>query len=295
MSLKKYVVLLDEPEGPLTELVPRLQELHFRVFAVPDANAALELIRAFPKLCLVAVREAFDPPSARELVSKLRELQPLLPLLWIGDARELAKGRRGELFFSECPRADELNQHVERLLCRRFYPEHVVTALGEAATCSLGSFGAHTAIGDPFLKASKTRLADLSAMISFSGDVTGHLVTSCNASVAREACRRLFRSATDYGEDDLADFLGELCNCTLGRLTQHFARYGRSFAFGLPFYITGSGSVLWEEAQHPSLGLELEILGGRLFLELSVNDFEPLTTQPRAVNHLLQSGQCILL
>jgi CheY-specific phosphatase CheX len=295
VSLKKYAVLLDQPEGPLTALVPRLKELDFRVFSVPDANAALELIRAFPKLCLVAVREALDPPSARDLVGKLRETQPLLPLLWIGEDRDLATGRPAELFFSECPPADDLNQHVEHLLCRRSYPEHIVKALGDAAACCLGSFGAHTALGDPFLKASKTRLADLSAMISFTGDVTGHLVTSCSTGVAREACRRLFRSTTEYGEDDLADFLGELCNCTLGRLTQHFERYERSLTFGLPFYITGAGSVLWEESQRPSLALELEILGGRLFVELSVKDFEPPTTQPKAVNDLLQSGQCILL
>jgi CheY-specific phosphatase CheX len=295
VSLKKYVVLLDQPEGPLALLVPRLKELDFRVFTVPDVHAALEFIRAFPKLCLVAAHEALDPPSARELVGKLRELQPQLPLLWIGDARGLADGRPRDLFFAQCPRADELNQHIERLLCRQFYPEDVVAALSDAAACCLSSFGAHTSLGDPFLKASKTQLGDLSAMISFSGDLSGHLVTSCSTVVARESCRRLFRSTAHYSEDDLTDFLGELCNCTLGRLNQHFERYGRSFKFGLPFYITGTGSVLWEESPLPSLGLEFEILGGRLFVELSVTGFDPFTTQPTAVNELLQSGQCILL
>ena len=67
MGLKKYVMLVDRETGPLARLIPRLRELDFRIVLVPDPKAALEFVKAFPKLSMIAVNDNRDvernPPA----------------------------------------------------------------------------------------------------------------------------------------------------------------------------------------------------------------------------------------
>lgn len=268
-SVKKYVMLVDGPAGPLQRLIPRLRELELRVIRVGSAADAEELVRAFPKLSLVAVNAHLDEAGSRALLATMRELQPHLPILWHGDAEGIGQSR-SEAVFSREPRAEEVTGHVQSVLEARGYAPDVVAVLAEAAVAALSGFGAHCFARDPFLKASRTELAELNALISFSGtSAWGHLVVGASREVARRAYARTLSAKPAPAEGDLSDLLGEVCNRIMGPLLQHIGPEDPTATFGVPLFISGQAGQLWHAGERPSLGIELEGAAGTVFVELS--------------------------
>jgi CheY-specific phosphatase CheX len=296
VALKRYVMLVDQEGGPLARLIPRLRELDFRIVRVPEPSSAVEFVRVFPKLSMVAVNDTGDAEQNAAIVSGMRELQPTLPLLWHGPQLSLPEGERIEILPHENVTAGDLVACAERLLYQHFYPLDFATYLAETALTAFGAFGAHATSADPFLKASRARLAELSAVIAFSGpETSGHLIVSASRQVARDAHARLFGTNTSPNDDSLVDLLGECSNRIVGRLVSYFEKRGRPFSFGVPLYLAGSQCVLWQGASRPSLALEFEGISGRLFCEICIDAFDPINSQSELPDELLQSGQCILL
>ena len=296
MGLKRYVMLVDQEGGPLARLIPRLRELDFRIVRVPEPAPALEFVRAFPKLSMVAVNDTGSPERNAALLMGMRELQPGLPLLWHGPSLDLPRPERIEILPQESVTAGDLVACAERLLYQHFYPVDFTNYLAETALAAFGAFGTHTASADPFLKASRARLAELSAVIAFSGpETSGHLVVSASRRAALDAHAQLFGSATVPSDDSLVDLLGECSNRIVGRLVSYFEKRGRPFSFGVPLYLAGSQCVLWQGANRPSLAIEFEGINGQLFAELCIDAFDPVTSHSELPDELLHSGQCILL
>lgn len=298
MGLKRYVMLVDKEGGPLARLIPRLRELDFRIVLVPDSAAALEFVRAFPKLSMVAISDTGDAEQNARLVSGVRELQATLPLLWHGPPLSLPKGQRVELLRHQSVTAGDLVACAERVLYQQFYPLDFANYLTEIALLAFGAFGTHASSTDPFLKASRARLAELSAVIAFSGlETTGHLLVSASREVARDAHARLFESGppSQPTDDALVDLLAECANRIVGRLASYFEKRGRPFTFGVPLYLAGSQCVLWQSSHRPSLAIEFEGLGGRLFTEVCIDAFDPISSHSEVPDDILQSGQCIIL
>ncbi len=296
MAFKKYVMLVDEETGPLARLIPRLRELDFRIVRVPDPNAAMEFVRAFPKLSMVAITDTRDAARNRDLLTSIREVQPHLPLLWHGPPSSLPEGEVAELLPHEGLTAGDLVACAERLLCQHFYPADFAAFLAETSLAALSCFGAHATSAEPFLKASRARLAEFSAVIAFSGpETSGHLVVSAPRHVISGAYLRLFGDPSPPDDEALVDVLGESANRIIGKLATYFDQRGLAFTFGVPLYLAGFDCVLWQGAHRPALAIEFETLNGRLFAELCIDAFDPYSSQSRFPDALLQSGQCILL
>jgi CheY-specific phosphatase CheX len=298
VKLKKYVMLVDDEVGPLARLIPRLRDLDFRIVRVPDAAAAMEFVRAFPKLSMVAISDTRDPKLNRELLASIRELQPDLPLLWHGAPSSLPVGETAELLPHHSLTAGDLVACAERLLCQHFYPADFATFLAENALAAFSCFGAHATSADPFLKASRARLAELSAVIAFAGQETsGHLVVSAPREVVSLAYLRLFGDPSPPDDDALVDVLGESGNRIIGKLATYLEKRGMAITFGVPLYLAGSHCVLWQGAHRPALAVEFETVNGRLFAELCMDAFDPSNSHSHSnfPDQLLQSGQCILL
>src|SRR5262245_38990745 len=116
-------MLVDVESGPLARLVPRLQELEFRIVRVPEAAAAVEFVRAFPKLSMVAITDIGNQAQTLRLLEEVRESQPGLPVLWHGAAGVLTDTENVQVLPHENVTAGDLVACAERLLCQHFYPD----------------------------------------------------------------------------------------------------------------------------------------------------------------------------
>jgi len=295
LGLKTYVMLVDGDGGPLARLVPRLRELDFRVLRVPDLDGALQFVKAFPKLSMVAIADTGDTQKNRRLLAGMRELQPDLPLLWHGPPLDLQGAANAQLLPVDGITAGDLVACAERLLSQHFYPPEFASYLADAALNSFAAFGAHSSSVDPFLKASRTRLSDLSAVIAFSGPVAGHLVVSGNRPVVTAVHMQLFGDNTPPGDEALVDLLGECSNRIIGRLLTYFERQGRPFTFGVPLFLVGTQCLLWQDSRRPSLAVEFEGVHGSLFAELCIDAFDAASDSGDLPEQFLHSGQCFLL
>lgn len=296
MKLEKYVLIVDQEAGPLARLSPRLRELDFRVVRVPDATAAIEFVRAFPKLSMVAVRDHLDVEESRELLAGIREAQPDLPLLWHGARDSLPPGESAEVLPFESVTAGDLLACAERLLCQHLYPPELRAFLAETSLSAFSCFAAHATSVEPFLKANRARLAELSAVIAFAGtETTGHVVVSAARAVVSGAYKRLFGDRSPPGDDALVDVLGECGNHIVGGVAAYFEKRGHPVNFGVPLYVAGADCMLWQGAHRPSVVVELETVNGRLFSELCITTFETATARSRFADEVSPSGQCVVL
>lgn len=287
-------MLVDGEGGPLARLIPRLRELDFRVLRVPDTDSALQFVKAFPKLSMVAVSDTGDAATNNRLLTGMRELQPDLPLLWHGPSLNLPPGANAQLLPEDGLTAGDLVACAERLLSHHFYPPDFASYLAESALNAFAAFGAHASSFDPFLKASRTRLSDLSAVIAFSGQVAGHIVVSGNRSVVAAVHNHLFGDSSAPSDESLVDLLGECSNRIIGRLLTYFERQGRPFTFGVPLYLVGEQCLLWQGSNRPSLAVEFEGIYGSLFAELCIDAFDSSGSNNELPEQLLQ-GQCFVL
>jgi hypothetical protein len=288
-------MVVDTGSGPLSALVPRLRALEYRVMIVNNCADAAELARTFPKLSLVVVNQYVDPTGSRELLSTLRDLQPELPILWHGDAEGIG-GVRSERRLSPQPLAEEVQNHLQGLLDAQGYSPELVTLLIEAALSSLRGFGAHCCARDPFLKVSRTELAELSALIPFCWTQTwGHVLVGASRDVARRVYARTVSPKPCPGDEDLTDLLGELCNRIVGQFMHYMGPEEADAGFGVPLFITSQGGVLWEAGRRPSLAFEFEGAAGPIFVELSAEGLARRRTRLTIPPDLLQWENIILL
>lgn len=288
-------MVVDDCKGPLSELVPRLRELDFRVILVDSCSDATELVRAFPKLSMAVINQHFDIAGSLELLATIRELQPHLPILWHGDAAGVGRARV-EARLSAKPHVEEVTSHADDMLEARGYSAELISVLMEAASNALGRFGAPCCAREPFIRASRTELAELNALIAFSSRRTwGHLVVGASREVARRVYARTLSPHPDPGDDDLSDLLGEVCNRIIGQFMHYIGPEDATATFGLPLFISGHGGVLWEVSRRPSLGFELEGAAGPVFVEFAADGLSAPASRLTLPKDLLQWDNMILL
>jgi hypothetical protein len=288
-------MVVDAGKGPLSALVPRLRELEFRVFTVDSCADAAELVRGFPKLSLAVINQHFDRAGSLELLATMRQLQPHLPILWHGDAEGVGRARC-EARLSSKPQAEEVSSHVDDMLDAGGYSPELLGVLVDAALAALGAFGAPCCAREPFLRASRTELADLSALIPFACRQTwGHLVVGASREVARRVYARTASPKPDPNDADLTDLLGEVCNRIIGQFMHHVGADDASAHFGVPIFIASHAGALWDMSRRPSLGFEFEGAAGPVFVELSADGLSKPSFQLTLPKDLLQWDNIILL
>jgi CheY-specific phosphatase CheX len=277
ISIEKHVLIVDEPNGAISGLMSQFDHLGYRVIWVPTTHAALTFLKSGAKLSLLVASAAALENGGKEFLARVKELEPRLRV--ISGVRSDAKQTRSneaaaDTELSEPFQADELRSAASRLLAEHFQLQPAADALTRAALEILGTVGTFRVVGGIFLKANQTVLSDFSAMIPFSGGVSGHLMMSITTADARELHQRFVPSMVCPTLDRLEDLVGELCNQILGRIAARFADHALSIEHTTPIFIRSMGTTLRYRGKQPSLGLELSDEKLRVFTELYLEEFD---------------------
>jgi hypothetical protein len=292
--IQKYVLLVDHQDGPLAVLAPALKRLDFRVILLSSPTLGIEFVLAFPKLAMVVINQS-ALGSDTTLFASIRAVQPPMPVVSFGGPILEHPDDPLLIAVPNSISPQELCNLAEVALCQRFYPSELVEQLTASATAALSSFGAYVSTGPPFLRASGSQLAPLSSVISFSGErLSGHLAVGSTEEYLKRAYSRVFPGDTAPTLAAIVDLLGEVCNRTLGRVMSYFEGRGATVELGVPLGIYGSVTLLKANAA-PSLGLDLEGLGGRLFVEFCFDRFNPEDLGTAKSVELLESGKVVFL
>jgi CheY-specific phosphatase CheX len=133
----------------------------------------------------------------------------------------------------------------------------VAGAVKAAALEVLGAPRPFEVAGGAFLVPNKSGLSDLSAVIPFSGGVSGHLMVGMTKAHAEVLHRTMLPSVRSIRMEGLEDLVGEICNQILGRINAFFATRGVSVQHGTPIFIRAAGSTLRYPGRQPSFAVTL--------------------------------------
>jgi CheY-specific phosphatase CheX len=148
----------------------------------------------------------------------------------------------------------------------------------------LAGFGKFKLSDEPFLKASRTLLLPVNAMIPLSGSdhMAGHLIVSVKEEVLRALYRDMFQLDAPSVEA-LEDMTGEIANMLAGGLKALIEKKGTSLFIGVPTFIRGSMISFRRGLLTPSLSLGATHssnqggmgAGEDLFVELTFERIDP--------------------
>lgn len=280
MTSNKQVLVIDVANGALAGVMEELDELGFRVIWVPDLTTALDFIQSCPTLMLVIASAAVTQAGAREFLYQAKEFAPKVRIIW-GTPRNRSldlpssPAERGpDSLIPEPFHAGDLRTAIFSLLAEHFYPRALSGAVQSAALEVSSSVGKFRADAEPYLVANQTELADVSAMMPFTGGVSGHLMVGMSNLDARIVYQRFVPGSRSLSAERLEDMIGELCNQILGRINAFFVQRQVTVQHGTPIFIRASGSTLRYPGRQPSLALGLVDDEARISLEYYLADFD---------------------
>lgn len=298
-TISKYTAVVDSEQGPLMELVPHLESLGFRCLRVPGAQACVDLLNRFPKLSWVAVNANELGNQADGLLEVARRIQPKMSILWLEPEGMDRQFHESVSRVSELPDYEHIAELVDDALRSRFYDNALVSSLRHHTERSLASLGTFAILREPFIKASRSRLSDVNAVLTFTGDrACGYLVVSFGSTAANRAAAQLFEiPESELTLDQVGDVLGEIANRIMGALMPYFDSNGAPVTFGLPLFVGAGEEVLWNKCGAPSLALEFEGAYGAAFVELALTEFlpGPQLLSPLASNEFMEAESCLFL
>jgi CheY-specific phosphatase CheX len=271
-----------------------LDLLGFRVIWVPSPAAALTFIKSSPTLSLVIVSAAAAEDGGDDFLTEARRERPALRILCGTRPNAPPSMRRGPSPDSLIPepfRPSTLRSAVSALLAEQFYPTVIATAVKSSALEVLGTLGEFRVDAGEFLVPNQTALSDLSAIIAFSGEASGHLMLSMTSEDARTLYLRFVPCARAIPVDRLEDLVGELCNRILGRINAFFAQHAMSIQQTTPIFIRAAGSTMRYPGRHPSFGVQLTRGDARVSLEYYLADFDRSKLADGATKEVLSVGE----
>ena len=296
MSTDKQVLVVDSADGPLQVVMEELSDLGFRVIWTPTLNAALEFMAARPRLSLIVASSAATKHGGLEFLARVRDFAPDVRIIWGVNAEGTTgpiSGRGATSPDSLIPepfRGDELRSAISELLAEHFYPPSIAAAIKSAALEVLGSVGFEVE-GGAFLVANQTALSNLSAVITFSGDVSGHLMVGLTSEDARALYQAFLPGARPARIDRMEDLVGELCNQILGRINSFFIERSISIRHGTPIFIRANGSTLRYPGRQPSFAVTLVRGDTHVALEYYLANFDRAQLQAPVNTRILKLGE----
>ncbi len=294
MTSDRRVLVVDRTDGALAGVMEELDLLGFRVVWVPSPAAALTFIEASPTLSLAIVSAAAAEDGGEEFLAEVKRHRPDLRVLCGTRTNAPPSMRRGPSPDSLIPepfRPDALRAAVSALLAEQFYPTVVATAIKSSALEVLGTLGEFSVDAGEFLVPNRTALSELSAIIAFSGEASGHLMLSMKSEDARMLYLRFVPGARALPLDRLEDWVGELCNRILGRISAFFARHAMSIQQTTPIFIRAAGSTMRYPGRHPSFGVQLTRGDASVSLEYYLADFDRSKLAAGATQDVLNVGE----
>jgi CheY-specific phosphatase CheX len=295
MITDKEVLVVDTADGALSFVIEELNELGFRVIWVPSLSAALEFIQARPRLSLIIASAAATAVSGLEFLARVRDFAPDVRIIWgakpDAPASSARPAERPDSLLPEPFRADELRTAISELLAEHFYPPAIAEAVKSAALEVLSTIGGFQVEGGAFLVANQTALSDVSAVITFAGGVSGHLMVGLTREDARTLYEAFLPGVRPIRMDRMEDLVGELCNQILGRINTFFIERSVSIQHGTPIFIRAAGSTLRFPGRQPSFAVTLVRGTTRLCLEYSLADFDRAKLHAPVNTKLLRLGE----
>lgn len=128
--------------------------------------------------------------------------------------------------------------------------------------------GVEVKIGKPYVKKDEEALADVSAIIGFSGDAAGCVVISFPMDVGSNCAGTFSGVEMDEGHPDFADALGELANMVAGNAKKDFE--GVDISISLPSVIIGENHKVSRSNVFPRLVIPCESSLGQFFVEVAM-------------------------
>jgi CheY-specific phosphatase CheX len=294
----RQVLVVDRAEGAFLGIMEELDLLGFQVIWVPTLAAALDFLAANERLSLVIASAAAAEDGGTDFLTQVKEVRPSLRMIWgiraTATATATANRERGPAPHSLIPepfRPDALRSAVSALLAEHFYPSLVADAIKGAALEVLRTLGDFRIEGEAFLVANHTALSDLSSIISFSGEASGHLMASMTDEHARALYERFVPGVRMVAVDRLEDLVGELCNRILGRINAFFAQHAMSIQQTTPIFIRAAGSTMRYPGRRPSFGVQLTRGDVRVSLEYYLADFNASKLKQGVTDEVLSIGE----
>jgi CheY-specific phosphatase CheX/CheY-like chemotaxis protein len=297
MSADKQVLVVDSANGALSFVMEELNELGFRVIWVPTLSAALEFIEARPSLSLIVASAATTQVGGLEFLAKVRDFAPDVRIIWGAKPDSPAQppasgsGTSPDSLLPEPFRKDELRSAISELLAEHFYPSAIAETVKRAALEVLGVVSGFEVEGGAFLVANQTALSDLSAVIPFTGGVSGHLMVGLKHDDARTLYQAFLPGVMPIRIDRMEDLVGELCNQILGRINAFFTERSISIQHGTPIFIRASGSTLRYPGRQPSFAVTLKRGETRVSLEYYLAHFDRAKLQAPVTTRVLKLGE----
>jgi CheY-specific phosphatase CheX/CheY-like chemotaxis protein len=297
MSADKQVLVVDAANGALGFVMEELNDLGFRVIWVPTLAAALEFIVARPSLSLIVASSAATAHGGLEFLARVREFAPDVRIIWGAKGQQASIPPRSmaanspDSLLPEPFRPDELRSAISELLAEHFYPPLIADAVKDAALEVLGAVPGFTVEGGAFLVANQTALSDLSAVMTFSGGVSGHLMVGLTNDDARALYQAFLPGARPIRLDRMEDLVGELCNQILGRINAFFAERSVIIQHGTPIFIRAAGSTLRYPGRQPSFAVTLVRGEIRVALEYYLAHFDRAMLEAPVVTRVLRMGE----
>jgi len=295
MSADKQVLVVDAPNGALSFVMEELNDLGFRVIWVPTLPSALDFIEARPSLSLIVASAAATKVGGLEFLARVRDFAPDVRIIWgvrDGSAEPpLAQSNAPDSLLPEPFRRDELRAAISDLLAEHFYPPAIAAAVKSAALEVLGVVSGFEVEGGAFLVANQTALSDLSAVIPFTGDVSGHLMVGLTMDDARALYAAFLPGAQPARIDRMEDLVGELCNQILGRINAFFTERSVSIQHATPIFIRAAGSTLRYPGRQPSFAVTLKRGEARVSLEYYLAHFDRAKLQAPVTTRVLRLGE----
>lgn len=297
MSGDKQVLVVDSANGALSFVMEELNDLGFRVIWVPTLAAALEFIEARPSLSLIVASSAATKVGGLEFLARVRDFAPDVRIIWgaKGEAPSAAPAPTNrnspDSLLPEPVRPDELRSAISELLAEHFYPPAIAEAVKRASLEVLGAVPGFQIEGGAFLVANQTALSDLSAVIPFTGGVSGHLMVGLTNEDARAVYQAFLPGVRPIRIDRMEDLVGELCNQILGRINAFFNERSVSIQHGTPIFIRAAGSTLRYPGRQPSFAVTLVRENTRVALEYYLAHFDRAKLQAPVNTRVLRLGE----
>lgn len=297
MSSNKQILVVDSANGVLTGVMEELDELGFRVIWVPTLAAALEFVKASPKLALIIASAAATRADGLEFLAQAREFAPGVRVIWgalSGDlsARPPREGAHGpDSLIPEPFRGDALRGAISELLSDHFYPPAVATAIKTAALEVLHMLGGFRVDGGAFLVANESSLAEVNAVIPFAGGVVGHVSVGMSRADALTLHEAMVPGARPARIEHLEDLVGELCNQILGRINVFFVEHDMRVHHGTPIFIRAAGSTLRYPGRQPSFAITLVRGDLRVYVEYCLSEFDRAALQAPVTTRVVPLGE----
>lgn len=273
MMTKKYVLVVDEPDGEVAREAPELKSDRCEVAFVRDLEAALAAIAGQERLSLVVVNCRSHTEGFESFLGAVRGIHPHLPVIWVGHSANVVAKFLGPSFgVAKVTDLRGLRDKVGRVLRDRLYANDLVRDLVKATERALTEFGIDAQRSEPYIKSNLTVLSEVNALLNFSGEgLSGHLILSASHENACVLYRRFSSGEGEPRYDELEDLLGEITNRVLGRAKEVFELRALPCKLDTPSFIRGSDAYFRSAGSSPSLAVEFGEKDALLLVEFCID------------------------